>query len=313
MLLVLHQGAIGDFLLAMSVVQPLARILGTERVEVIASAASARVAAGRSVAARHLHPDSAGLHTLFAEKGHLAEPLAESLAGARFVLSFLGGPEMIPHRRLVTATRGSVVSIDPRPTPSTLAARRHITRQWADDIARQGGPTVEPEAPVIHVETLARGAPEPPHAEAQDTVVIHPGSGGRAKCWPLRHFLALADRLAPRRICWMLGPTEMEDPAGLAGQLRARCDRYNEPLIAETDLEAAARKLAACKPALYVGNDAGTTHLAAALGLKTLAIFTATEPAVWQPLGKHVTAVLPRASDPEVPAREALRLLGTAV
>ena len=39
---------------------------------------------------------------------------------------------------------------------------------------------------------------------------------------------------------------------------------------------------------VYVGNDAGMTHLAAALGVPTVALFGPTNPTVWQPLGPQV-------------------------
>ena len=40
---------------------------------------------------------------------------------------------------------------------------------------------------------------------------------------------------------------------------------------------------------LYIGNDSGITHLAAAVGVPTIAIFMTTDPRVWAPRGDHVT------------------------
>jgi len=40
-----------------------------------------------------------------------------------------------------------------------------------------------------------------------------------------------------------------------------------------------------------VGNDSGPTHLAAAVGCPTVAIFGPTDPAVWAPVGAHVAAI----------------------
>jgi heptosyltransferase-3 len=43
------------------------------------------------------------------------------------------------------------------------------------------------------------------------------------------------------------------------------------------------------KAGLYVGNDSGITHLAAAVGTPVLALFgPASDPAVWAPRGKNV-------------------------
>ncbi len=39
----------------------------------------------------------------------------------------------------------------------------------------------------------------------------------------------------------------------------------------------------------FIGNDSGITHLAAGLGVKTLAVFGPTNPAVYGPIGPAVT------------------------
>ena len=59
---------------------------------------------------------------------------------------------------------------------------------------------------------------------------------------------------------------------------------------------------------VYIGNDSGIAHLAAAVGTPVVAIFLASDPRVWAPRGAHVT-VLERPSVAEVvaAARVALR------
>ena len=57
------------------------------------------------------------------------------------------------------------------------------------------------------------------------------------------------------------------------------------------------RTLAAAlsRAGLFVGNDAGVSHLAAAAGAPTLALFGPTDPALWAPVGPR--AVVLRAPD----------------
>jgi len=45
---------------------------------------------------------------------------------------------------------------------------------------------------------------------------------------------------------------------------------------------------------LFIGNDSGVTHIAAAVGIPTVAIFGPTDPTVWAPRGKRVEAVCPQ-------------------
>jgi hypothetical protein len=107
--------------------------------------------------------------------------------------------------------------------------------------------------------------------ERGDYAVIHPFSGSARKNWPLEKFRALADRL--QRVMpveWCAG----EDDPPLAGAVRI------------DDLYDLACWLA--KARLYVGNDSGITHLAAAVGTPVLALFGPTDPEVWAPRGPHV-------------------------
>ncbi len=43
--------------------------------------------------------------------------------------------------------------------------------------------------------------------------------------------------------------------------------------------------------ALFVGNDSGITHIAAAVGAPTIALFGPASPAVWQPTGDNVSVI----------------------
>jgi ADP-heptose:LPS heptosyltransferase len=95
---------------------------------------------------------------------------------------------------------------------------------------------------------------------------IHPFSGSPRKNWPLDHFRRLAASL-PLRVEWCAGPVEPLEPAR----------RFDS-------LDLLAGWLATAS--LYVGNDSGISHLAAACGVPVLAIFQgASDPAVWAPRG----------------------------
>jgi heptosyltransferase-3 len=107
--------------------------------------------------------------------------------------------------------------------------------------------------------------------ERENFAVIHPFSGSPKKNWPLAKFQSLAAALEHAMpVRWCAGP---EDPP-IAGA--AHFD----------DLYDLACWLAQAR--LYVGNDSGITHLAAAVGTPVLALFGPTDPAVWAPRGPNV-------------------------
>ena len=45
--------------------------------------------------------------------------------------------------------------------------------------------------------------------------------------------------------------------------------------------------------AAFIGNDSGPTHLAAAIGLPTTALFGPTDPDLWHPIGDRVQVLAP--------------------
>ncbi len=283
-LIILHQGAIGDFVLTLSVVQSVRAYLRADHVTAIASAPSARLAAGRSAVDEWRSPDSMGLHSLFRDDGVLDDRLLAVLRSADAIINFLSDSASPIHRRLVERSHKRVISVDPRPSSETLAARHHITDQWAAAIRSAGLPIGDPTPPVIRIES-DRSADSPGRPRR---AIIHPGSGSRGKCWPMERFLQLADTLGNLHISWLLGPAETESNE-LVRTLAQRTATESESLIISDDLVQAANLIAGADR--YIGNDAGMTHVAAALGVPTVAIFCPTDPHVWLPLGKHVKVV----------------------
>ncbi len=108
----------------------------------------------------------------------------------------------------------------------------------------------------------------------ENFAVIQPFSSSARKNWPLEKYRALArklERTIPVR--WCVGP---EDPP-LAEAVR------------HDDLYELACWLARAR--LYLGNDSGITHLAAAVGTPVLALFGPSDPEVWAPRGPNVRVV----------------------
>jgi len=108
------------------------------------------------------------------------------------------------------------------------------------------------------------------HATRANFAVIHPFAGSPRKRWPIECFRELAWRLTPHMpVEWCASP---EDE--LQGARRFE------------DLYDLACWLATAR--IYIGNDSGPTHLAAAVGTPVVALFGPSDPAVWAPRGPHV-------------------------
>ena len=113
-------------------------------------------------------------------------------------------------------------------------------------------------------------------------VVIHPGAGGAAKRWPLNKFLETAFLLRGDGLAGMFvtGEAEAELQAALAGTSLPPSWSF----ISRPALKDLAGLLA--RSALYLGNDSGVTHLAAACGAPVLAVFRNDSALAWKPAGK---------------------------
>lgn len=122
-------------------------------------------------------------------------------------------------------------------------------------------------------------------------VAIHPGSGSRQKCWPVERFAALMNWLNSEmeaQIFIVSGPADGE----IVEELKTKV-KENFTLVDHLSLPKLAAVIRRCN--LFLGNDSGITHLAAAMGVHTVAIFGPTDPNIWGPRGEQVKILYKKA------------------
>mgnify|MGYP000958231023 CR=1 FL=1 len=179
------------------------------------------------------------------------------------------------------------------------AKERHIwsahsqTEHKVEQIGKAIGVTTPPPSPTVWLsaESLAKARALIPDGSP----VLALGAAARwpGKTWPAEHFSELALRLtapdgplAGGRIAVFAAPGEEHIAKPVIDALPA--DRRIDAIAKTTPLEAAAA-LSRCT--LYVGNDSGLTHTAAATGIKTLGLFGPGYPALYRPWGKNAAYV----------------------
>ena len=108
-----------------------------------------------------------------------------------------------------------------------------------------------------------------------------PAAARRARTGRRERFAALVE---PR--CRRTGP----GCSSKGPRTRSRRRRSRAPVAPCVARELPLRVLGAvlARAGLYVGNDSGVSHLAAACGAPTLALFGPTDPALWAPVGPRV-------------------------
>jgi ADP-heptose:LPS heptosyltransferase len=219
-----------------------------------------------------------------------AAQLPEALRGLEVAVVWLRRPEPARAQLERHAARRVIAAV-----PYPLGQRLHVTDWLLASLVPLGiGSAGEWErTPWLRVRQEARRwatAWARSRLGASPYVVMHPGSGSRRKNWPAREWIAVLDRLLVTddlRLVVTAGPADTEAVAEL---MRAAADRPVLRQRVSTLPEASLEQLAAviAQSALYLGNDSGVSHLAAAVGTPTLAVFGPTDPAIWRPRGRRV-------------------------
>ena len=114
-------------------------------------------------------------------------------------------------------------------------------------------------------------------------LVLAPGSGAREKHWPQEYFRAVAQwwrDTIPGNVIVLFGPVE-EEHSEMA-------EAFSSFVIARNlNLGQIASLLASAD--VYLGNDSGVTHVAAAVGTRTIALFGPSDARQWASRGENVT------------------------
>lgn len=171
-----------------------------------------------------------------------------------------------------------------RRVPDAGFGARHEVDYWLDVVATLGA--AHPEQPCmelpLHPEEMAAADRRwDALGLDQDVVALHPGSGSFsvARRWAPERFSAVADALADEglRVAVVGGPGEEALVARVRGVMRG-------PSIA-VDACHTPRELAGllrrCR--LFVGNDSGVMHIAAAMGVPVVAVFGLSNHRAWGP------------------------------
>ena len=119
-------------------------------------------------------------------------------------------------------------------------------------------------------------------------VIIQPGARYWFKSWPAERFAELADRLVGDYGYQILIGGSREEEA-LAQQIHEAAKSRPISMAGLATL----RQFAAIanRAALFVGNDSGAMHIAAAVGTPIVALFGPSNPEEWGPRGERVTVL----------------------
>ena len=284
-ILVLRGGAIGDFMLTLPVFAAMRRHWPRTHIACMAYPHLTALAAAAGLIDQALSLDALDAARLFAADTALSESWRKRMKRFEIALSYLHDPDDVVRRNLIRSGIARVIVHSP------LVQAGHAVKHFLEPLSGMGLPlSGDPVPRLVLPGRLTEEARERWRFIGGDGAVLHPGSGSRSKNWPPQKFAALARRLSESDIpaAFLVGEAE----AGLVDLLRSEAPAV--PIVSEPDLVRLAALLSAA--GVYVGNDSGITHLAAAVNVPVVALFGPTDDAVWGPIGRHVKIV--RAGEP---------------
>ncbi len=115
-------------------------------------------------------------------------------------------------------------------------------------------------------------------------VLLNAGAGWATKRWKPEHFAVLAEMLAAKGIQTALIGGKAEADVEAATQVEASCPVPIANLLGKTSVRELVSLISLCNA--HVGGDTGSTHIAAALGVPAVGLYSITKPARSCPYGQ---------------------------
>jgi len=305
---ILQPGAIGDCILTMPLAEIMKETVCRGGVDIIGHTEYTGVLPGRSCVDAVRSMDSMQLHRLFAGRKEFeladGDPLIMTFINYTWIVTFLGQANSDFEQNLIfTVNCSHSAEVMPLEMKPKDGYGKHISEFYIEQFIEQSGLNAEEHKTTVGM-PLIRATPadmkkgrqilaEHGVIPAKKPIIFHPGSGGEHKCWNLENFLSVAREITTEQAeaVFLLGPAEQERFESSAIKEIASAGRLlmNLSLVDVLAVLSCARG--------YIGNDSGITHLAAALGIRTAAVFGPTDPAVYRPLGPAVTIL--RSEEPD--------------
>ena len=157
---------------------------------------------------------------------------------------------------------------------------RHKVEDWRVLTARLTARAVRDAAPGLEAGRHGEGA----GIDTTDPVwVLHAGAGHPVRRWPSGSWTQLVRRLREHFVFHLV---VVPDSDGFGSELEEIADETRRDLSLDDLVCLLSRAV------LFLGNDSGPGHVAAALGVRTVSIFGPQDPGLFQPFGEDNLAVI---------------------
>ena len=291
-ILVIRGGAIGDLILTLPAIGALRSVFPNARIDVIGDTRWLNLARHPMYADAVIDTERWDIYRLFSHEPRVPKQLAAYLSAFDLILSYLPTSDTTFTNSLKRYCPGEVMGWSPHPSGVT-----HVTDHLMEPVLRyaiQGLPAEPRVFPHTEDRRAANQLWRSAGLPERGVLAVHPGSGGRHKLWPLEGWQQVLAWAAKEGVPGVLiyGPAEEE--RGLGPLLNHLNPAWK--VLRGAPLPQLAAILAKCE--VFAGHDSGITHLAAAVGTCTLALFGPTDPLMWGPRSRRTCVTQPAPPGP---------------
>jgi ADP-heptose:LPS heptosyltransferase len=285
-ILIIHQGGIGDLVLSLPAFYTIRSVFPKYHFEVMGYPRILSLIHNRFYADSISNVDRAAVSSLYREDGIVAQEIKDYISQFDTVFVFGGKSQDVLVKNIKKITGHEVLHI---PT-FTENADEHVIDFQLKSLSALGFDTPVRSPKIVLLQEDAKKGTEFLKAEgirlqSEPLIAVHPGSGGKGKNWPVENYLCFIDKLYSEvKVVFLV----IEGPAEKKAVKRLEEELNNIPVIFLRSLELPLLAAIIRQCDMYVGNDSGITHIAASLGVATLALFGPTDPKVWGPRGDSV-------------------------
>ena len=277
-ILAIHHGALGDVVSTFPALLKLKKLYGS--ITIICQSSIGQLARELDIVDKWFPLESAAFATLYTS--HIDPIVKNILFSYRKIVLFSRSRPL--EKTLSSTSEYEVYRIPPRPD---LGQKIHVTQHILSNLVRC---RLFEESDKDTRTTLSLSIYTDRRIPQYDPlkIVIHPGSGSRKKCWPISNFVKVASSIdvSGKQPEFILGPAEYDLYDILMQSKRGNTKVHKIEKLAEL---AELLKTGGG----FIGNDSGVSHLAAFIGLPTVAVFGPSDPDIWKPMGRAVKVVRP--------------------
>ena len=277
-LLIVHQGALGDFVVTFTILRAFRAVFG--HIDGICRSSFGRLASEIGVLDRHYPLESAHFASLYTD--HINSDVKQIISSYSHILLFSFSRTL--EQSIRKTIRSQIYRIAPWPDELSPI---HVTEFLSDQVLKCGILS-SADSQGFRQALSASNRVRRPIISPGSKIILNPGAGSIKKRWGLERYLALAADLISHgfRPVVLLGPAEGD----IEEELRQRSESI--PQVVRSDSFSDLLLLLRTAEG-YIGNDSGVSHLAAYMGLSVLVVFGPTDPTRWRPFGNNVCVVKP--------------------